>query len=123
MINISVLTQIAKGSKFLDGYKRVFELGLTNLEPWYFLDDKEYQLIEKGINTRYPKRHVIPFARRKDCDDVACFIVKSDSHDKENILIIHDYSSAGNEVDKVCKDFWDWFKLAVAEMIEWTESN
>jgi len=125
MTNNSVLSKIAQdnGFEFPLGYKRVFELGLTNLEPWYFLDDKEYQLVEKGINERFPKRQVIPFARRKDCDDVACFVVKSDSHNKENVLIIHDYASSGYEVDKVCRNFWDWFKLTIEEMIEWTETS
>lgn len=123
MISNSALSQIAKEGKFEFpiGYLRVFELGLTNLEPWYFLDDKEYQLIEKGINTRYLERYVIPFARRKDCDDVACFLVKPQSHNQENVLLIHNYASPGNEIDKVCTNFWNWFKLAVDEMIEWTK--
>lgn len=105
---------------FPPGYKRIFELGLTNLEPWYFLANEEFKTIDKGLNSRYTSRLVVPFARRMDCDDVACFVVDSQLHAQNSVIVIHDYASPGYEIDKICDDFWAWFRLAVEEMIEWS---
>jgi hypothetical protein len=102
------------------GYQRVFELGLTNLDPWHFVEGQEFMRLYEGINKRYPNRLTLPFARRRDCDDVACFVVKGSDYAKNRVLIIHDFASTGAEVDAALDSFWDWFQLAVKEMIEWT---
>lgn len=101
-------------------YIRLGELGLTNLEPWYFLHGKEFEVVCRGLNGRYPKRVAVPYARRKDNDDVACFVVQSGDHEAGSIIIVHDYSSPGHEVDFHADSFWDWFRVAIDDMIAWT---
>lgn len=108
----------AHGFNIPTGYRRVFEQGLTNLAPWYFVTGEEFHRLYKGLNSRYPQRLVIPFARRQDCDDVACFVVHSPDFPLGHVLILHDFASAGFEVDVSLNSFWDWFLLAVQEMIE-----
>ena len=67
----------------------------------------------------YPQRKLIPFARRDDGDDIACFEVG-----KENrVQIIHDFASAGYEQRKEYECFWDWFRDAVEEMINKDECD
>lgn len=103
------------------GYYRIQELGLTNIQPWYFLDGQEFETICKGIQMRYPQRVLLPFARRQDDDDIACFVVESSDYTRGHVLIIHDYASSGTEVDNSFPSFWDWFRMAINEMIDNSE--
>lgn len=68
----------------------------------------------KGVTERYPNRKLIPFARRDDNDDIACFEVEKG----EKVQIIHDFASEGYEQRNEYNDFWDWLKDAIDEMIE-----
>ena len=68
----------------------------------------------KGVTERYPNRKLIPFARRDDNDDIACFEVE----EGEKVQIIHDFASEGYEQRNEYNDFWDWLKDAIDEMIE-----
>lgn len=95
------------------GYSRVIELELTNLEPWFILKKDQIKQKKNGLKKRYPSRRLIPFAKRDDNDDVACFEEGKD----EEIQIIHDFASPGFEQKKTYKNFWDWFKTAIDEMI------
>jgi len=63
---------------------------------------------------RYPGNDYIPFAVRQDNDDVACWRASSNSE----VLIVHDYSSPGRELRNSYVSFWDWFRSAIDDMIE-----
>ncbi|MBA3872017.1 MAG: hypothetical protein H0X30_22960 [Anaerolineae bacterium] len=104
------------------GYYRIHELGLTNIQPWYFLDGQVSGALYKGIQMRYPQRVLLPFARRQDNDDVTCFVVDSGDYTRGQVLIIHDYASPGYEVDDSFPSFWDWFRMAINEMIDNSEA-
>jgi hypothetical protein len=110
-------TDIQKlGFNFPEGYRLVFRLGLVNLDVWQFVtDSSEFEGLFKTLNGDATEYFLIPFARRVDNDDVACFVVKTDSTSEEAVGIQHLYSTA--EIEMVGK-FWDWFKLAVNELIE-----
>lgn len=103
------------------GYEVAKSLNLVNLHPWVFANDKVFDLLYPGLNERYPARRVVPFATRDDNDDVACFVVRDIEQELGGIIIIHDYASPGSEVTARQKTFWEWFKYAVDEMIEWHE--
>lgn len=60
---------------------------------WYIMTEEQVASRLDGLRRRYSKRKIVPFARRYDNDDVACFDVE---HNGE-ILIIHDFASAGYE--------------------------
>ena len=102
-------------------YYRIHDLRLTNIQPWYFLDVQEFGTIYKGIQRRYPQRVLLPFARRQDDDDVACFVVDSGDYARDQVLVIHDYTSSGAEVDNSLPSFWNWFHMAINEMIDNSE--
>lgn len=65
------------------------------------------------MKTRFPDRKLIPFARREDNDDVACWdLVAGD------VVLIHDFSSPGYEQRKRYADFYGWLREAIEDLIE-----
>jgi hypothetical protein len=104
-------------------YYEAKDLNLVNLHSWHLLSDQEFDYLFQGVNKRYPQRDVIPFARRADNDDVAVFVVSDREQQPGQILVIHDFAGAGSEVVARIKSFWDWFRYAVDEMIEWHDSD
>lgn len=62
---------------------------------------------------------VIPFARRDDNDDIACFEVGKG----KSVQIIHDFASEGFEQRKEQGCFWDWFRDAIDKMIMEVENE
>lgn len=98
-------------------YARVFELGLTNILPWQFLDGAACRSIYDELRLQYPAHHFLPFARRLDDDDVACVIVSSADHPVGAVVNVHLYSSPDLAVDQVFASSWDWYRAAVEIMI------
>lgn len=100
-------------------FKRIVALGLINFQPWEVLvDERVYERYE-GLKSRYPKRKLIPFAQRIDCDDVACW----DLNNENKLVVIHDYASAGWELVAQYDTFWDWFRDAMEDMIEFSKED
>ena len=99
-------TKMLLNYDYPEGYKKLKDLNLIDFEYWYFIP--EYQLKNRfiGMSQRYPSRKYIPFARRDDCDDIACFDVD-----------IPDKASAGFEERKSYNNIWEWFKDAIDELI------
>lgn len=95
-------------------FNKLIELNLTNFEVWYFMDSTSVESRIIGLRDRYPTRSLIPFARRGDCDDIACFEVGHNG----KIFIIHDYASEGYEQREVFESIWDWVQYVVNIMIE-----
>ena len=60
------------------------------------------------------QRDLVPFARRGDCDDVACFEVGKG----EQVFIVHDFASSGYEQREIYANVWEWLKDVIDVMIE-----
>lgn len=93
---------------------KLLELNLTNFDVWYFMDLESVKIRLAGLQKRYPDRQLVPFARRGDCDDIACFEV--DKGDR--VFVIHDYASKGYEQREIYENVWEWLKEVVNIMIE-----
>lgn len=93
---------------------KLLELNLTNFDVWYFMDKESAKIRLAGLQKRYPNRTLIPFARRGDCDDIACFEVG----EGERVFVIHDFASKGYEQREVYENLWEWLKDVVNTMIE-----
>ncbi|MDT3701327.1 MAG: hypothetical protein RO469_18160 [Thermincola sp.] len=106
-------SELPKGFIYPESFLKAVRLNLTYLEPWYIMNSSDVQQRIKGMQVRYPKRILIPFARRGDNDDVACFELNKG----EEVQIIHDFASVGYEQRNVYKSFWNWFRDAIEEMI------
>lgn len=102
-------------SSYLDFVKE----SLPNLEPWdYFFDKEEIDFFFRGLQERYPKRILVPFARRVDNDDVACFDGADTSGDSR-VMIIHDRASPGWENHGEFENFLEWLDFAKEQAKEW----
>jgi len=108
---------LPKGFMYPDSYVKFVNGELPDLEPWHlFYNHLEFRF--NGLKQRYPKRSLVPFARRGDNDDVACFDA-SVSSDNPNVIIIHDWASEGWENRGEHIDFLAWVELAKEEAKEW----
>ncbi|WP_461612169.1 hypothetical protein [Clostridium sp. Marseille-QA1073] len=105
--------------KYPDSFVKVVELKLLDFDLWYIMDEEKILNRFKGLKERYPNRKLIPFARRDDNDDIACFEVDKG----ERVQIIHDFASVGCEQRKEYNDFWTWLEEAIREMIEYNRDE
>jgi hypothetical protein len=94
-------------------FVRVVELGLVDLEPWRILEGDLLSARFRGLAARYPGRRLVPFARRQDNDDVACWQVGG-----REVLIIHDFDFSGGELRETLPSFYDWLRRAIDDLIE-----
>jgi hypothetical protein len=95
-------------------FRKIIELNIVNIEPWYIMNAERIETRINGLKEKYPSRCLIPFAKRDDNDDVACFELGQD----KKVFIVHDYASPGWEQHKIFEDFWSWFRKAIEDMIE-----
>lgn len=102
--------------EYPNNFKRICDLKLIDLEPWLIMEGDYLERIFHGLSQRYSKRSLVPFAKREDCDDIACW-----EADYPGVVVIHDYASSGFEDVKRYDTFWTWFKFAVDCMIEHDE--
>jgi len=95
-------------------FLRLVERGIVYLDPWWIVDRSF--LIEKiqGLKSRYPNRDLVPFARNQSNDDVACW----ERGNLSRVVVIHDFATAGWEQKASFDTFWDWFRSAIEDFIE-----
>jgi hypothetical protein len=79
-----------------------------DLEPWFILEGKLLRDRCAGLQLRYPNRRLVPFARRQDNDDVACWDLVGDGP----VAILHDFSDPGWEQREWFPTFTDWLERA-----------
>lgn len=103
--------------EYPESFKKLIELNLVNFDTWALFETEAATVRYHGLQNRYPKRNLIPFARRWDNDDIACFEIMEDNSIK--IQLIHDFASDGWEQRKEFKDFWEWLETAIKDMIEY----
>lgn len=107
------------GFKYPEAFLKAIELNLLDFDLWYIMDEDRVLNRIKGLRERYPNRKLIPFARRDDNDDIACFEVEKG----EKVQIIHDFASLGYEQRKEYEDFWKWLENAIHEMIKYNKQD
>ena len=95
-------------------FLKIVEQNLVDLSPWYILSKDLLKWRYNGLKERYPKQSLIPFAAKYDNDDVACW----EQSNPEKVVIIHDFASEGWEKVMDFDNFWEWFRSAIEEMIE-----
>lgn len=95
-------------------FHRLLDQSLTDLTPWHLMSPTEMAQRLSGLQRRYPSRELCPFARRQDNDDVACW----EGGRPGEVVVIHDFASAGREDRQRYTSFWDWFRSAIEDMIE-----
>lgn len=92
------------------GVPPIVEFGLLDLELWFILQGDALSARLKGLAERYPARSHVPFARRQDNDDVACWDV---SGNLRSVATVNDFASPGWEQRRELPGFYDWVRVAV----------
>ena len=92
---------------------KMLERNLIYFEPWFVLSGQDLVIRYEGMKKRYPSRKLIPFARREDNDDVACW----DLDNGKKVIIIHDFAELDWEQVEVMSTFYDWIRRAVDDRI------
>ena len=60
--------------EYPEAYKKLVELNLIDFDIWYLIESEQATRRYHDLKQRYPKRQLIPFARRDDNDDM--FVLK-----------------------------------------------
>jgi hypothetical protein len=89
----------------------VVQSGLRDIGAWQVLDGKWLRIRHEGLKKRFPDRDLVPFARRLDCDDVACW----DSKSSPSVEVVHDFSAPGWEERDSFPSFQAWLLAAQEE--------
>lgn len=103
------------GFEYPSAFLKIINLKLLDLEPWSIMEGDYLLKRYEGLKERYPERNLVPFSRRLDNDDLACW----DKNDNSTVIILHDFATQGWENRKVFSTFWDWFREAIEDMIVW----
>ena len=84
------------------------------MNPWWIINGELLRERHVGMQSRHPERHLVPFARRQDNDDVVCFDL-----DEGRIVIVPDYAPPGwEQQEKVFFQTFDvWFRHAVEDLL------
>jgi len=106
--------KLPEGFAYPAEFCRIMDLGLTNLEPWHMLADEALTWRFDGLRDRYPSRQLVPFCRRQDNDDVACFDMAQPTG---TVAVIHDFAEPGWEQRATYNSIYDWLQQAVQDMI------
>lgn len=115
MVELIPVNELPRGFRYPASFLRVVELGLTDLEPWWIMDGAMVRDRNRGLAKRYPARTLVPFARRQDNDDVACWDL---ARPEGVVAVVHDFASPGWEARKEYPDFFAWFRQAIEDLIE-----
>ena len=94
-------------------FLRLASTGLAKFPPWRLLEGRFAASRMQALRQRFPTRELVPFAVRLDCDDVACW-----ERGKSGVTVIHDFASPGWENRPGYDTFWDWFRSAIEDFIE-----
>ena len=111
--------ELYPGFAYPAGLEKIAELDLVDLDIWFVMDAAFAARYIRGLATRYPDRKLVPFAKRTDNDDVACFEVGTMPH----VQIIHDFADPGWEQRGEFADVWAWFSSAVGDLIAYARDE
>jgi hypothetical protein len=87
------------------------ESGLYDVGHWQILIGDRLRLRHGGLAQRFPDQELVPFARRFDGDDVACWSKKS----MPMVQVVRDFSAPGWEERQSYASFQSWHAQALQE--------
>ena len=111
MIELINLTNLPEWFTYPDDFLNFVQSGTIDIGPWQILDGTWLLVRYEGLKKRFPDRYLIPFARRLDNDDVACW----DKTNPASVCIVHDFCAPGWESREEFTSFSDWLSTAQNE--------
>lgn len=106
--------QLPAGFGYPPDFLRLVDLEIVHIDPWHMLGGELLQVRSRGLMVRYPDRHLVPFARRQDNDDIACWEMVDGLC---QVVVVHDFSSPGWEQRERFDDFASWLRSAFDDLI------
>ena len=109
-----------------DGYDRLLDSGEISfrdspMDPWYLIDGEHFAVINSlfqktwHYRTRSMPGKIVPFVRRGDCDDIACFLVWPD---RTEVFLVHGWTTGGYDVIAEYATFEDWVEAARGDVAQ-----
>ena len=105
--------ELPGGFTYPPSFLRAVEHGLVDLQPWFIIEGDSLLRRVRGLKKRHPDRTVVPFAARRDNDDVGCFELGSPA-----VVVLYDFESEGWEQGPRFDDFNAWLRQALEDFIE-----
>jgi len=96
-----------------DALERLVALRLINFDLWYLMNREQSMVIWKQMSLNCDRKGLIPFARRGDNEDIACFEVANN----EKVLVLKNCEYLGYRPRQAFDSVWDWFRDAIELMI------
>jgi hypothetical protein len=103
--------EVPSGFSYPQDFIDAVESGVVDIGPWQILSGKWLRVRISGLRERFPGRQLVPFARRLDSDDVACW----DLEQQGAVCVVHDFSAPGWEKRQGYESFSAWYADAQAE--------
>lgn len=91
--------------------------GVFDIGPWQFLKGQWLRVRMSGLRQRFPDRDLVPFARRLDSDDIACW----DRQQLGAVSVVHDFCAPGWEKREAYDSFSSWYEAAQVEAENYEE--
>ena len=114
MADLLTIDDLPDGFEYPSEFIRVVELGLTDLEPWWIIEGDLLRNGARLLASAYPDRRLVPFAKRQDNDDVACWDLFVG-----DVAVVHMGASPGWEQRGArFPDFNAWLRQAIEDLIE-----
>jgi hypothetical protein len=107
------------------GYKWLIDRGLvgfaanSSLQPWHYLPSRHVFDLKERWPSGSANTRLVAFAKRQDCDDLACFEVIGPR--AERVIVVHGWTADGYQVDRMYQTFWEWLKAVIDDIAEWIE--
>ncbi|MEU5418963.1 hypothetical protein ACH4UT_31885 [Streptomyces sp. NPDC020799] len=105
--------ELPSGFAYPEEFLRAVESGLVGLDPWWLLEGEGLRARVSGLCERFPERRLVPFARREDNDDVACWDL-----DSGTVRVIHDFTTPERVNRREFATFYEWLRAALEDFIE-----
>ena len=107
-----------------EGYRWLIDRGLAGfepnsaLQPWYLLPHEQVFSVSEHWPRAGEPSQLHAFARRQDCDDLACFAAKEGAS-QPSVVVVHGWTPEGYEVVARFESIWEWLRNVVNDIEEW----
>jgi len=96
-----------------DALERLVALKLINFDLWYLMSAEQSRVILNQLKMNCNCKGLVPFARRGDNEDIACFEIENN----EKVIVLKNCEYLGYRPRQVFDSVWDWFRDAIEIMI------
>jgi hypothetical protein len=111
MLDLLNAKELPTWFSYPEDFLELVRRGVVDIGPWQLLEGSWLRVRHDGLKKRFPARSLVPFARRVDCDDVACW----DESRPQKVCVVHDFAAPGWEGREEYESFQAWYTAAQEE--------